>query len=99
MGETVCAAVEGADDLELSGRADPQLDTELAAVLDGADVVVEFSTPATVVENVRACVDAGVHAVVGATGYDPEELKAIAESGNANVFVAPNFAIGAVLMM
>jgi 4-hydroxy-tetrahydrodipicolinate reductase len=99
MGEAVCEAVEGAEDMGLSGRADPQLDTELASVLDGADVVVEFSTPATVVENVRACVDAGVHAVVGATGYDPEELKAVAEAGNANVFVAPNFAIGAVLMM
>jgi 4-hydroxy-tetrahydrodipicolinate reductase len=99
MGETVCAAVDGADDLELTGRADPQLDTKLAAVLEGADVVVEFSTPSTVVENVRACVDAGVHAVVGATGYDPDELRAVAAAGKANVFVAPNFAIGAVLMM
>jgi 4-hydroxy-tetrahydrodipicolinate reductase len=99
MGETVCEAVEGADDMELAGRADPQLDTELATVLDGADVVVEFSTPATIVDNVRTAVDAGVHAVVGATGYDVDELRAVAEAGKANVFVAPNFAIGAVLMM
>ena len=99
MGETVCEAVEGADDLELTGRADPQLGTDLSAVLGDADVVVEFSTPATVVDNVRACVEAGVHAVVGATGYDADELRAVAEAGSANVFVAPNFAIGAVLMM
>jgi 4-hydroxy-tetrahydrodipicolinate reductase len=99
MGEAVCEAVDGAEDMELSGRADPQLDTALADVLGNADVVVEFSTPSTVVENVRACVDAGVHAVVGATGYDPEQLRAVAEAGSANVFVAPNFAVGAVLMM
>jgi 4-hydroxy-tetrahydrodipicolinate reductase len=99
MGATVCEAVDGADDMELAGRADPQLDTSMADVLGGADVVVEFSTPATIVDNVRAAVDAGVHAVVGATGYDPDELRAVAEAGNANVFVAPNFAIGAVLMM
>jgi 4-hydroxy-tetrahydrodipicolinate reductase len=99
MGATVCGAVDGAEDLELTGRADPELDTAIASVLDNADVVVEFSTPTTVVENVRACVDAGVHAVVGATGYDPDDLRSVAEAGNANVFVAPNFAIGAVLMM
>jgi 4-hydroxy-tetrahydrodipicolinate reductase len=99
MGETVCAAVDGAEDMTLSGRADPQLDTELASVLEDTDVVVEFSTPTTVVENVRTCVDAGAHVVVGATGYDAEELRAVAEAGSANVFVAPNFAIGAVLMM
>ncbi len=99
MGKTVCEAVGGADDMELTGRADPELDTELVEVLDEADVVVEFSTPDTVVANVRACVDAGVHAVVGATGYDPDELRGVAEAGKANVFVAPNFAIGAVLMM
>jgi len=99
MGQAVCEAVEGAEDMALTGRADPQLATELASVLEDADVAVEFSTPATVVDNVRACVDAGVHAVVGATGYDPDELRAVAEAGDANVFVAPNFAIGAVLMM
>ena len=99
MGETVCQAVEDADDLELTGRADPQLGTNLNDVLGESDVVVEFSTPDTVIENVRACVDAGVHAVVGATGYDADELRRVAQAGSANVFVAPNFAIGAVLMM
>ena len=99
MGEAVCEAVEGADDLELAGRADPALGTELASLLADADVVVDFTVPEMALENVRACVDAGVHAVVGTTGFDLEQLREIAEGGEANVFVAPNFAIGAVLMM
>jgi len=99
MGATVCEAVDGAEDMELTGRADPALETPLDDVLAAADVVVDFSTPATALENVRACVDAGVHAVVGTTGFDLERLAEIAEAGDANVFVAPNFAIGAVLMM
>ena len=70
MGEAVCEAVEGADDLELAGRADPALGTELATLLADADVVVDFTAPETALENVRACVDAGVHAVVGTTGFD-----------------------------
>jgi 4-hydroxy-tetrahydrodipicolinate reductase len=99
MGEAVCDAVAGADDLELTGRADPALDTTLSDVLGDADVVVDFTVPETALDNVRACVDVGVHAVVGTTGFDSEELLAIADAGNANVFLAPNFAIGAVLMM
>jgi 4-hydroxy-tetrahydrodipicolinate reductase len=99
VGQLVCAAVEGADDLELSGRADPALDTSVSDVLDGAEVLVDFTTPATAVENARAAVGAGVHAVIGTTGFDLEAMRAAAESGSANVFVAPNFAIGAVLMM
>ena len=99
MGEAVCEAVEGADDLELAGRADPALGTELASLLADADVVVDFTVPEMALANVRACVDAGVHAVVGTTGFDLEQLREIAEGGEANVFVAPNFAIGAVLMM
>ena len=58
MGETVCGAVEGAGDMELVGRADPQLNASVADVLGTANVLVEFSTPDTVVENVRAAVDA-----------------------------------------
>ncbi len=102
MGATVCEAVEGADDMELTGRADPELDTELAAVLDRADVVVDFSTPETAVANSATCVAAGVHAVVGTTGFAIDELRAAVEASRrdgANVLVAPNFAIGAVLMM
>jgi 4-hydroxy-tetrahydrodipicolinate reductase len=96
MGATVCEAVEGADDMELTGRADPALGVELAEILADCDVVVDFTTPDTALENALACVRAGVHAVVGTTGWDPSPLRA--ETG-ANVFVAPNFAIGAVLMM
>jgi 4-hydroxy-tetrahydrodipicolinate reductase len=96
MGEAVCAAVEAADDLALVGRADPRLDTSLADVLGDADVVVDFTTPDSAVENARTCVEAGVNCVMGTTGADLSELEGV---GTANLFVAPNFAIGAVLMM
>jgi len=96
MGETVCAAVEGADDMSLVGRADPDLDTDLLDVLGDADVVVDFSTPDSALPNARHCLEAGVHCVMGTTGADFSELEGV---GEANLFVAPNFAIGAVLMM
>ena len=96
VGSAICAAVEAAEDLELAGRADPQLGVALADILGDCDVVVDFTTPDCALDNVRACLAAGVHAVVGTTGWDPEQLRG--ETG-ANVFVAPNFAIGAVLMM
>ncbi len=103
MGEAVCTAVEGAEDMQLIGRADPLLGTTLAEVLPNADVVVDFTRPQTAVENAVACVRAGVHAVIGTTGFDLEELQracaAERVSARANVLVAPNFAIGAVLMM
>ena len=99
MGQTVCAAVEGADGIELRGRADPTLGTALGDVLGDADVVVEFSTPETVLANAEACLDAGVHVVVGATGFELDALRSAAEASEANCFVAPNFAIGAVLLM
>jgi 4-hydroxy-tetrahydrodipicolinate reductase len=96
MGETVCRAVEAADDLQLSGRADPRLDTALADVLAEADVVVDFTTPETALANARVCLEAGVHCVMGTTGADLSGLEGV---GSANLFVAPNFAIGAVLMI
>jgi 4-hydroxy-tetrahydrodipicolinate reductase len=99
MGATVGAAVEGAEDMELTGRADPSLGVELSEVLGDADVVVDFSTPDAAIENARACLQAGVHAVVGTTGFDLEALRDSAEAAGANCFVAPNFAIGAVLLM
>jgi 4-hydroxy-tetrahydrodipicolinate reductase len=106
MGQTVCEAVEGADDLELTGRADPALGTTVESVLDAADVLVDFTIPSTVLQNARAALAAGVHVVIGTTGFDPAELEDLAGAGagdgagaRANVFVAPNFAIGAVLMM
>jgi len=99
MGQTVCEAVEGADGMELSAKADPTLGVELADVLGDADVVVDFSTPDTALANVASCLEAGIHVVVGTTGFDLEALREAAEAGGANCFVAPNFAIGAVLLM
>ena len=96
MGQATCAAVDGAEDLELAARIDPALGVSLADALDGLDVVVDFTRPDTALDNARACVRAGVHVVVGTTGWDVDALRG--EEG-ANVFVAPNFAIGAVLMM
>jgi 4-hydroxy-tetrahydrodipicolinate reductase len=101
MGETVCAAVEVADDMELAGRADPALDTSVGDWIDAADVMVDFTTPDAAPSNVMEAIDAGVHAVVGSTGFDLDELRdrVTGAGGEANCFVAPNFAIGAVLMM
>ncbi len=96
MGETVCRAVEGAEDMALVGRADPLLDTELQDVLGDADVVVDFTQPEAAFDNARLCLEAGVHCVMGTTGA---EFSALDGVGSANLFVAPNFAIGAVLMM
>jgi len=68
----------------------------VADVLGDADVLVDFTQPETAVANAREAVAAGVHAVIGTTGFDIDELR---DLEGANVFVAPNFAIGAVLMM
>jgi 4-hydroxy-tetrahydrodipicolinate reductase len=99
VGAAVCEAVEGADDMQLAGRADPQLGVALADILGDCDVVIDFTTPGAALENALACVRAGVHAVIGTTGWDPEPLRAFGPDPPANVFIAPNFAIGAVLMM
>jgi 4-hydroxy-tetrahydrodipicolinate reductase len=109
MGQTVCEAVESAEDMELVGRADPLLDTTLAELLPDAEVVVDFTRPDTALENALACVQAGVHVVIGTTGFDPAPLMpaqprhdgGASEGGPSapNVLIAPNFAIGAVLMM
>jgi 4-hydroxy-tetrahydrodipicolinate reductase len=99
MGQTVCEAIDGADDLQLVGRADPALDMPVADVLDGADVLVDFTRPDTALDNARAALAAGVHVVIGTTGFDLDGLTEAARSSSANAFFAPNFAIGAVLMM
>ncbi len=100
MGSAVCAAVEAAHDLELVGRYD--VGDELAD-LAGASVVVEFSVPSASLANVEHCVQRGVHVVVGTTGWDDERLARVrdllAGQPAIGVLVAPNFAIGAVLMM
>jgi 4-hydroxy-tetrahydrodipicolinate reductase len=102
MGQTVCEAVLGAEDMELVGRADPLLDTALADVLADAEVVVDFTTPDRALENALACVRVGVHVVIGTTGFDRAPLEQLGDgegSSSANVLIAPNFAIGALLMM
>jgi 4-hydroxy-tetrahydrodipicolinate reductase len=99
MGQAVVAAVEAADDMQLTGTADPALGTSLADVLEGADVVVDFTRPDTALANALECLAAGVHVVIGTTGFDVERLRDAGPHPPANVFVAPNFAISAVLMM
>ncbi len=99
MGETVCRAVEQAVDLDLVARADPALGTSLGEALrQGAEVVVDFTVPGSAVANAHEAVAVGVHVVIGTTGFDPAELDDL-RGAPANVFLAPNFAIGAVLMM
>ena len=100
MGATVCGAVDDADDLELVGRFDVGDDL---GDLGGADVVVEFSVPDASPANVAHCVEQGVHVVVGTTGWSDERVEALRAQAAARpevgVLIAPNFALGAVLMM
>jgi 4-hydroxy-tetrahydrodipicolinate reductase len=99
MGSVTCAAVEADPELELVARVESG--DGLEVVLDsGADVAVEFTTPASVKGNAAWLLERGVHVVVGATGLGDDDLAELeAKTGPANCIVAPNFAIGAVLMM
>jgi 4-hydroxy-tetrahydrodipicolinate reductase len=99
MGSAVCAAVEAAEDLQLVARIDAA--DSLEDALDaGADVAVEFTTPDSVKANAAWLLERGVHVVVGATGLTDDDLADLERAtGPANLFVAPNFAIGAVLLM
>jgi 4-hydroxy-tetrahydrodipicolinate reductase len=110
MGRAVVEAVRAQPDMGVAASVDPALApgeevyADLEAALAGArpDVVVDFTRPETVFANARASLSAGVHAVIGTTGLTPEqveELRALAEAGPANAVIAPNFAVGAVLMM
>jgi 4-hydroxy-tetrahydrodipicolinate reductase len=85
--------------MDLTAKADPGLDADLDSILDRVDVVVDFTTPETALPNAEVCLAAGVHVVLGTTGFDLDALRAAAERSEANCFVAPNFAIGAVLLM
>jgi 4-hydroxy-tetrahydrodipicolinate reductase len=99
MGQAVCAAVEGADDMTVTGRADPALGTAVADVLGDADVLVDFTRPDQALANARQALAAGVHVVIGTSGFDQDGLREAARASEAKAFFAPNFAIGAVLMM
>ncbi len=114
MGATVCRAVAEASDLELAAAVDPPRAGETVEGVTisgsaetlaetGAEVAVDFTHAAAARENLRWCATHGVHAVVGTTGLSVEDLAELGElfsaGGGANAVVAPNFAIGAVLMM
>lgn len=102
MGQQVCQAVDAADDLDLVAMVDAG--DWLFSVADaGAQVLVDFTHPDVVMDNVRFAIDQGIHAVVGTTGFTPERLDTIrewlADTPELGVLVAPNFGIGAVLSM
>jgi 4-hydroxy-tetrahydrodipicolinate reductase len=100
MGGEVCRAVEADPELGLAARVgrDDSLDTLVEA---RTEVAVEFSTPNSVKDNAAFCLRNGIDTVIGATGLtgdDLDELRSLTREGAA-CFVAPNFAVGAVLMM
>lgn len=101
MGQTVCAAVSSATDLELVAELDAGDD--LAKLIEsGAQVVVDFTVPDAVMANLEFLAANNIHAVVGTTGFTDERLATVRElfkSSSANVLIAPNFGVGAVLMM
>ena len=104
MGTTVCDAVEHAGDMELVERVDPELGVTLEHALTQSkpDVVVDFSVPGTVFGNAQECLEYDTHVVVGTTGLtsdEVEQLRGNAARSKGNCLIAPNFAIGAVLMM
>ncbi len=102
VGREVCRALEAADDLDLVAEVDAgdEIETLVAA---GADAVVDFTHPDVVMDNLEFCVDHGIHAVVGTTGFDDDRLDRLRSwldrSPGTGVLVAPNFSVGAVLMM
>jgi 4-hydroxy-tetrahydrodipicolinate reductase len=101
VGREVCVAVEAADDMELVARIDA--DDDIAALASaGAQAVVDFTHPDVVMDNLAWCIDHGVDAVVGTTGFDDDRLdtlRRLLEGKDCGVLVAPNFSIGAILMM
>jgi 4-hydroxy-tetrahydrodipicolinate reductase len=102
MGAETCLAVSGAADMELVARVD-QDDRIESLVENGAQVVVDFTHPGVVMGNLEYCIAQGISAVVGTTGFDDERLAQLrtwlAAGPGVGVLIAPNFGIGAVLMM
>ena len=99
--ETVKAILKEAD-LELVGQTDIGDDLSAAIKKSGTEVVVDFTHPASVLNNIKTILSGKVHAVVGTTGLTSqnlEEIKTLCAENEVNCLVAPNFAIGAVLMM
>jgi 4-hydroxy-tetrahydrodipicolinate reductase len=102
MGQYVCAAVDAAPDMDLVAMVDAG-DWLFSVADSGAQVLVDFTHPDVVMDNIRFAVDQGIHAVVGTTGFTEQRLNTIrewlADTPQLGVIVVPNFAIGAVLMM
>ena len=102
VGSAICEAVRAAEDLELVAEVD-QGDPLSALVDAGAEIVVDFTHPDVVMGNLEFCVANGIHAVVGTSGFTDERLETLrgwlSDSPDTGVLVAPNFAIGAILMM
>ncbi|MCB8956204.1 MAG: 4-hydroxy-tetrahydrodipicolinate reductase [Nocardioides sp.] len=102
VGTEVCRAVSSADDLELVAEVDAGDDITLLAS-SGAEAVVDFTHPDVVMDNLEFCIDHGIHAVVGTTGFDEDRLATVrrwlGDAPTTGVLVAPNFSIGAILMM
>jgi 4-hydroxy-tetrahydrodipicolinate reductase len=100
MGSQVCSTVEAADDLQLAGQVDVGDSLDL---LDGADVVVDFTHPGVVMDNLHWCLRQGKAPVVGTSGFDEHRLAEVAgwlgRYPEARVLIVPNFSVGAVLMM
>ncbi|HEX6757569.1 MAG TPA: 4-hydroxy-tetrahydrodipicolinate reductase [Propionibacteriaceae bacterium] len=100
MGAEVCRAVDSAPDLELVAELDLGDDRSPA---EAAEVIVDFTHPDAVMDNLSWCIDHGIHAVVGTTGFTDERLNqlrtSLADHDGVGVLIAPNFSIGAVLMM
>jgi 4-hydroxy-tetrahydrodipicolinate reductase len=102
MGQQVCTAIDAADDLELVAMVDAG--DWLFSVADAdSQVLVDFTTPDVVMDNIRFAIDEGIHAVVGTTGFTAERVdtvrKWLDDAPHVNVLIAPNFGIGAVLSM
>ena len=102
VGAAVCTALEAAPDTELVAAVDAGDDVE-ELVRSGAEVVVDFTHPDVVMDNLRFCIEHGIHAVVGTTGFDQGRLDQLGEwlagAPGVGVLIAPNFSIGAILMM
>jgi 4-hydroxy-tetrahydrodipicolinate reductase len=102
LGSAVVAGLEGSDEVEVVARIGRQ--DRLQTLLDaGAEVVVDVTTPDAVMANLEFCVSHGIHAVVGTTGFDDERLATLRgwldDAPGVGVLIAPNFSIGAILMM
>ena len=102
VGSAVVAGVEKADDLQLAAEVNSG-DSLRVLVDEGVDVIVDFTTPNAVMDNLEFCINNGIHCVVGTTGFDDERYQKVRDWCSANegvgVLIAPNFAISAVLTM